>query len=85
MAFKQGFAMRFACVHSIPLELFASSECGEQAEVSESHLAKEDISPGIRKDIKGELDVITVADDSHVVLPGQMTVVRFRMGVLDVL
>jgi hypothetical protein len=71
VAFKQGFAMRFACVHSIPLELFAS-EPGEQAD-------------GIRKDIKGELDVITVVDDSHWVLPGLMTVVRFRMGVLDVL
>ena len=79
VAFKQGFAMRFACVHSIPLELFAS-EPGEQAAEEPSHLTK-----GIRKDIKGELDVIAVADDSHFVLPGQMTVVRFRMGVLHVL
>lgn len=39
----------------------------------------------IKKDIKGELDVITVVDDSHCLpIPGQMTVVRFMMGVVDV-
>ena len=73
--------MRFACVHSIPLELFVS-ERGEQV-VNEDHLAS--AMEGIRKDIKGVLDVITVTDESHLVVPGQMTVVRFRMGVLDVL
>ena len=54
---------------------------GERMEKSgreEREMAKK-----IMKDIKGELDIIIVADPSHPVLPGQMTVVRFRMGVID--
>jgi hypothetical protein len=96
VAFKQGFAMRFACLHSIPLELFVSgSELGKDlpttllgaAEGAEAGV-KVDVEGAmkrIKKDIKGELDVIAAVDDSHCVLPGQMTVVRFRMGVVDAL
>ncbi|KAF8337857.1 hypothetical protein F5887DRAFT_983931 [Amanita rubescens] len=75
VAFKQGFAMRFACAHSIPLALFAP-EGGVTAD--------KDAEDAIRRNIKGELDIITVSDDSHSVVPGQMTVVRFRMGVVGV-
>src|SRR6266550_5350461 len=92
VTFKQGFAMRFACVHSIPLGLFAPgvgegdkpAQLSERGTAGEDDKEKSDPEDAIRKDIKGELDVITVSDDSHCVVPGQMTVVKFRMGVVDV-
>ncbi|KAK2467565.1 hypothetical protein APHAL10511_000420 [Amanita phalloides] len=88
VTFEQGFAVRFSCVHSIPLDMFVPEEKelvgwdpGMEEEREELW-----IRPSfIRKDVKGELDVIVVVDDSHRLLPGQMTVVRFRMGMLDIL
>lgn len=85
VTFTQGFAMRFTCIHSIPLGFF-TPEGGKSAQpdtADDKDKDKNDPEAAIKRDIKGELDVITVSDDSHSILPGQMTVVRFRMGVVD--
>ncbi|PFH48262.1 hypothetical protein AMATHDRAFT_49671 [Amanita thiersii Skay4041] len=102
VAFGNGFALRFLCLHSLPPEMFAKMGMGPtkvggpcalaNGTASSSASAKENANGSPRpppeatkKDVKGELDLIAVADDSYGVLPGQKMVIRFRLGVVDIL
>ncbi|KAF8637708.1 hypothetical protein AX17_002630 [Amanita inopinata Kibby_2008] len=94
VALADGFAVSFVCVHSLPLNVAFLGACGSPVEsprmTSDAGIRDgpmngvERIDKAVKKDIKGELDIITVADDSHCVLPGQRTLVRFRLGVVDI-
>jgi len=94
VAFNDGFAVRLECVHSVPLNWFvpggSSGGMMNQQGGGGNSEKSEKVGEGgseretdVKKDIKGELDIIIVADSSHPVLPGQTTVVRFRMGIID--
>ncbi|KIL57777.1 hypothetical protein M378DRAFT_171366 [Amanita muscaria Koide BX008] len=81
VAFKEGFAVRFVCMHAIPLGWFLS---GEQDNEKQRRERETETGAGdMRKDIKGELDIIVFPDHSHHILPGQTTMIKFRMGVVN--
>jgi hypothetical protein len=60
--------MRFACIHQVSVFLPV-----EAAPLMPGHV------PAFSKMISGELEVVVLADRRHRVLPGQRTVVRFRL------
>ena len=79
VTFNEGFAVRLECAHSVPLNWFVpggGGDClnndseGGDGDADSEKVGKEEREAEVKKDIKGELDIIIVADPSHPVLPG---------------